>query len=190
MTYPSFSSGEVLTAADMNAVGLWKVGETTFTNQASPIYNNIFTTNYDVYRLVIRVGVASSGTNAYLRMRLVNSGGTVQTTNYVAKSLWSNTGVANTVFADQDTSSITFPLGPIGNTDNPGSMSVDIYNPFSSGSFTLYNGNFFGTQNGVANYMGLFGGAHQVVASYTGLNFIATTGNISGTVAVYGYRKA
>lgn len=190
MTYPSFTSGEVLTAADMNAVGLWKVGETTFTNQASPIYNNIFTTNYDVYRLIIRIGVASSGTNAYLRMRLVNSGGTIQTTNYTAKSLWSNVGVANTLFADYDSVSNAYSLGPIGNTDNPGSMSVDIYNPFVSTSFTLYNGNFFGTQNGTANYMGLFGGAHQTVASYTGLNFFANTGNITGTVAVYGYRKA
>lgn len=190
MTYPSFSAGDVLTAADMNAVGLWKVGETTFTNQASPIYNNIFTTNYDVYRLVIRVGVASSGTSAYLRMRVVNSGGTAQTINYTAKSMWSNVGLANAVFADYDQASTGMPLGPIGNTDNPGSMSVDIYNPFLSTSFTLYNGNFFGTQNGTANYMGLFGGAHQTVASYTGLNFFANTGNITGTVAVYGYRKA
>ncbi len=48
MTYPSFSAGDILTAADMNAVGLWLVKtQTVGTAVASVTVTDAFSSTYD-----------------------------------------------------------------------------------------------------------------------------------------------
>jgi hypothetical protein len=53
MTFPSFVSGEVLRAEDMNAVGMWRVAGGTFTN-ATTVDVTGFSSDYTFYRLVYR----------------------------------------------------------------------------------------------------------------------------------------
>jgi len=62
MSFPSFSAGEVLTAADMNAVGLWLVSTTTIgTGVTSVPVNNCFSSTYQNYRIVIENESSNGG---------------------------------------------------------------------------------------------------------------------------------
>ena len=53
-TPPVFSAGAVLTASQMNAVGMWLVKSDTFTNgSSSKTISNVFSSDYQNYRVVI-----------------------------------------------------------------------------------------------------------------------------------------
>lgn len=193
MAIKTFSSGEVLTAADTNTYlnngGLVYVGASSFTNQASHTFNNIFTLTYDHYRVIFQM-TPNPNTSAYAAFRMVDAGGTIQTTNYTAKSIWMNISNSTIGFNDYDLSFVNAPIGPLSSTI-PGAVSLDIYNPRVSTLQTSWNGISTAQQTGVANYTAFIGGQHQVAAAYTGLNVITRTGqNISGSITVYGYRKA
>ena len=70
-TPPTFSSGAVLTAAQMNSVGLWLVAGGTVTSGSSFDVNSCFTSDYDSYKIVlsnIRVAAATPD----IQIRLMN----------------------------------------------------------------------------------------------------------------------
>ena len=57
MTYPTFNSGDVLTAAEMNAVGLWLVKTQTIGTAVSSVtVTGAFSTDYDAYQIVVTGG--------------------------------------------------------------------------------------------------------------------------------------
>ena len=53
MTFPSFVSGEVLRAEDMNAVSSWKLVDTDFTTSTLVEVENVFSADYDHYEVVL-----------------------------------------------------------------------------------------------------------------------------------------
>ena len=90
MTYPSFTSGEVLTAADMNAVGLWLVKtQTVGTAVASVTVTDAFSSTYDNYRIIYTGGAASTSCVLSLQFGI---GGTMTTTNYYGVAAYANLG--------------------------------------------------------------------------------------------------
>jgi hypothetical protein len=94
MTFPSFVSGEVLRAQDMNAVGMWKVIPTSVVNgtitstgtvnisagSASVSVNGAFTSDYNHYRIIYTLFGSSGG--AFARMRLRAAGTDLIGPNY------------------------------------------------------------------------------------------------------------
>lgn len=80
MSYPSFTTGEILTAADMNAVGLWQVSTGSFTNAAS--FDVIgFTSTYQNFRLLLTVG-RTTGTGGAAILGTARTASSGYTTNY------------------------------------------------------------------------------------------------------------
>lgn len=77
MGYPDFSSGEVLTSADMDRVGLWRVGSVTATG-ATIALDNVFTTTFSRYRIFITQTNATATGTTLFRFR---AGGTAIATN-------------------------------------------------------------------------------------------------------------
>jgi len=109
MSYPSFNVGEVLTAADMNAVGLWLVKTQTIGTSVSSVQvTSAFSANYDNYLIILAGG---SGTQAGLRMTL---GAT--TTGYYSHTVY-NVYTTNTVLG----------FGP-GNSNNWGNAGYSTSN--------------------------------------------------------------
>ena len=101
-TPPVFSSGAVLTAAQMNSVGIWKVGSQTVGNAVAFVtVSSVFTSDYDNYKIVYLGGV-SSASAVLFRIQLGGIAGgyfssgmqqsatsaTVVTTNVAAGALW------------------------------------------------------------------------------------------------------
>ena len=90
MTFPSFSVGEDLTAADMNAVGLWRVtptsvsgtgtsiasnGDVIITNGGSNFtVNGAFSSSYSNYKLLFRDFRSSGNTGLFFALGTSNTG--------------------------------------------------------------------------------------------------------------------
>jgi len=70
MTFPSFSVGETLRSADMNAVGMWRTGGFTFTGQTTAQINNCFTADFDKFLVAYNLRVSGGTSGLYLRFSL------------------------------------------------------------------------------------------------------------------------
>jgi hypothetical protein len=186
MTYPSFSAGEVLRAADMNAVGLWRVGGGALST-ATTDFVGCFTGDYTDYRIVIDQITWSGTGDLYFRML---DGTTPETS---ALYSWAYNGIsavnvaANSVGNGQD-------LGYLGTSNNGlnnsvvGSASFDIYAP-NIAVRTLLTGSGIGVVTDFVSKVGI--AAHNVGTAYNGIRLLTGSAvTMTGNVSIYGYRKA
>jgi hypothetical protein len=176
-TPPVFSSGAVLTAAQMNSVGLWLISKSTIP-ASSLLYTTptVFSSDFDNYRVIIR-GVKSSAVSDLL----INFGGT--TTGYYGSAYFDNYNGAVTG-TNRRNNGANLYIGGVETTLGEQVISMDIANPFIAMS-TSINGGYYG--NG---YSGWFGGTQANATSFTTLTVRPATGTITGgTITVYGYRS-
>ena len=175
-TPPTFSAGAVLTAAQMNAVGLWEIKADTIGSAVATVtVSNAFSADYDAYRVIITGG--SSTTNNYIKLTL----GATATGYYAGYSGVTFATGAAALGADNNGTSWT-AAGYAQTTTLQ--MNVDIINPFLT-EFTYVNGFLIDGTSG-RSYAGYLNNS----TSYTAFTLTATSGTwTGGTVRVYGYRN-
>jgi len=185
MTFPSFSSGEVLRAADMNAVGLWLVKTQTLSGTATQV-NDCFTADYNSYRIVFSNLTFSAIDLVTLRMV---AGTTPDTSsNYYHSRLEIRNSDGAVTGAGLNGSSYFLP-GTAGFTTASGG-TIDMYNPYSNAFATAYNSNGVDTRtDGAAARYG--GGFFNATTRFNGLWISSLSGSrtMGGTVSVYGYKN-
>lgn len=176
-TPPDFSVGQVLTSATMNQVGLWLIKTQTIGSTVSSVtVTDVFSADFDVYRVTISGATTSSGT-AFMRLQLANLGNHYGSL-YYDEYTGSNTAINRTNAA----ASANISVG--GTASTSVGTSFDIHNPFGSSAYTTWNGTYFG-----GLYTGFFAGSYRVNASFTGISFLMTSGTMTGgIIRVYGYR--
>ena len=176
MSFPSFASGEVLTAADMNAVGLWLVKTQTIgTGVSSVTVSDAFSSLYDTYLITISGGSNSADSQLNLRLGAVTSGYRYQ---YIFGA-WAGTASAvGSVVAS------SFEYVGIGNTEGL-HMSCTVMSP------NLAKSNRIVADGATAaNYSGNTTGLLPGTAQYTAFTVLAQAGSMTGgTIRVYGYQK-
>jgi len=177
-TPPVFVSGAVLTAAQMNQIGLWKIVDEDFTASASIVVDNCFSADFENYRILMRYSSTSGTTTVGMRLRVA---GVNATSNYDLQSnLFSNTTLTaarvsagtSWVVEGADTSRATF-------------VAMDIQAPAlaANTSFVTLNVRDATIQNRFS------GGMHSDTTIYDGFNLIMTGGvSVTGSLTVYGYR--
>jgi hypothetical protein len=178
MTFPSFTTGEVLTAADMNAVGLWLVKTQTIGSAVTSVtVTNAFSSTYDNYRILIGGGVGS--TNITLSLRLgASSTGYYSIINYADYA----TNTTPKSVGDNNGAQWTY-VGYAG--ANYLQASFDLINPNLARWTMLNNASWAAT-----TVAGSINGAHQVATAYTDFTLGVNTGTLTGgTIRVYGYRN-
>jgi hypothetical protein len=177
-TPPDFSSGAVLTAAQMNSVGLWLVkSQTVGTGVASVSVTGAFSADYDNYRIIYTNGAASVNTSINLSL-----GAT--TTNYFNSTTYSL--YATGAFGATANNGVSPAFVYAGSMDATQGvfLTVDLFSPFLSRP-TGYGGSFI-----VTDVAGHTGGIQKSNTSFTGFTVTANAGTITGgTIRVYGYRK-
>lgn len=185
-TPPDFTTGQVLTAAQMNAVGLWEISTNTL-NAVTNNISNVFSSDYDAYKVVISDLSNATTTTREVNLRFRSSSGDDSTSNYFVGTILQYGGSA---FNDASSGNNRFTLAFIGSgANNGGSGTFDIINPNLAKATTIY-GNLTAYQPNVAAYvMRTHAGGINTNTVYTGFSIIGTTDNLSGTVRVYGYRK-
>ena len=179
-TPPDFTAGAVLTAAQMNAVGLWHVDTVVGGNGVSSLaVPDVFSADFYNYRVIIRGGTIATGTN--VRMRLGASA-----TGYYAAHEYISFAALQILGGDVNATYWT-SVGrstPTNGTD----ATFDLYNPFEAAR-TRIHAMFvdMSTTGGAQTSLGY----HNTATSYTGFTIYTTSGNWTSdlTVTVYGYRN-
>lgn len=175
-TPPTFSTGAVLTAAQMNSVGLWLVkSQTVGSGVSSVTVTGAFNADYENYRIIISgVDCASGGFVWYTQL------GGVASNYYGSLYIDAYTGASTTTF--RTNAGISLPIG-VQDLDNT-TVCLDVLRPYVN-TVTTLNGNHYG-----GGYSGWVGGAHAANASHTSINFYLGSGTMTGgTIKIYGYRN-
>ena len=155
--------------------GLTHINTTTFSAVSSVSLDNVFTRDYENYRIILSFSAGSA--NMTMRLR---ASGTDSSASYILRGFnVSDTSNSNAIANDaaqwdlatlSDASCVTFDLL------KPQIVEKTTLTGFSVGSFSLASTS--------GHY---FVGAHYVDGSYDGLTFFGTS--ITGTIRVYGYKN-
>ena len=196
MPVPDFAPGEVLTAAAMDSIGLWRItptvsgtgmsvsgSEAVMTNVASGEIRSVFSSSYRHYKVIIQHSV-STGLDIYIRML---SGTNTEENGTVYR--WAATGwyAAGLPFNDQSTGANALFIGPSTLSDaGTAFRTLEVLGPNVAGR-TWWTGNlgFEWTSNEV--YLRTIAGEVDTATQYTGFKIYTSTGNMTGTIKVYGY---
>lgn len=177
-TPPDFTAGAVLTAAQMNKIGLWHITTVTGGNGTSSVaVDNVFSADYLNYRITVSGGTIATATN--LRMRLGASA-----TGYYSAQEFISFAAAQVLGGDVNAAYWTV-VGR--STPTNGSDSTfNLYRPFEA-ERTRIHAMFvdMSTTGGAQTSLGY----HNVATSYSGFTLFTTSGNWTSdlTVTVYGY---
>ena len=179
MSFPSFSAGEVLTAADMNAVGLWLVSTTTIgTGVTSVPVNNCFSSNFKSYRIVIENNDTNGAASHDIQLQ-----GITTANYYMAGHFWAWTVAASTT-AYAPAPLTTFIVSANTASGSGTQIIMDITNP--NLALRKYGWATSSAGNGAltVNLLSLS------TAAATGFT-LGKSGNTmtGGTIRVYGYRN-
>jgi hypothetical protein len=183
MAVKTFTTGEVLTAADTNTYlnngGLVWISSTTVGSAvASVTISNCFSSTYDNYRIVYN-GIQTSGTNA-IGLTLNGSAGST----YNDAGFYIATGTA-TIVTETLAATVRIRIGicEAGPTTLAGWF--DCFGPNVSGR-TWANGGSM-----TPNYSNWRQGTDTNTASHVSFTLTPLAGTFTGgTITVYGYRKA
>jgi hypothetical protein len=182
-TPPVFSAGAVLTAAQMNAIGMWETAQVNWTSGGTVNVNNCFTSDFSNYRIIIRNAKhATTSVNILLRFRA--SG-----TDTAAGYYWSRRFIPMGGAGGGDTGgSNTTDIVPgiVAGVSNAGAGSIDVYDPQKA---AVTSCTFQGIWTVTTGEASMGSGFLNNTTQYDGFSLIANTGNFTAlSVYVYGYR--
>jgi hypothetical protein len=183
MSVKSFKTSGV--GVDLAPQGLVLINTTSFSGVAGQSVNDVFSATYRNYRIVMEL-TGTSGTATQLNMRIRNAGSDL-TTTYNSEMKFSAYGSNSNSFNDNANATDRWILGLVPNAgDSRFTASLDYYNPFASVA-KIITGFSTGTKTGAYRGFAIFGGDHATTSSYDGFTIFPQSGNITGSVSVYGY---
>jgi hypothetical protein len=163
-------------------VGLVHINTTSFSGVASQSINDVFSTSFDNYRAVLKVDGTASG---LISFRLRVSGSDATGSNYEQQGVRIRSG---TIANPEGTAlGASFRLLDVTLNTPKNGVSFDLISPFLAEN-TQYNSAGFEFQ-AAAQAAEFRAGNHNLNTSYTGLTLFPASGNITGTISIYGYRK-
>jgi mevalonate kinase len=158
-------------------------GAVTFSGASSVSLNSCFSSSYDNYKILVVLDSQSASDSFRVRMRA--SGTDATGSDYGTVQYYGTTG-SGTMTVQQD-ASIAFSY--VGDYNSTGSTSCDftIFKPFSVVR-TKYNWHTTMDYNGATRIF-TGSGIHKQSTSYDGITFYAASGNVTGTIRVYGMKN-
>ncbi len=158
-------------------------GQVSFSASSSVSLNDIFSSTYTNYKILIDTDSTEADTALTMRMRV--SGADNSSNNYRWASGYKDTGAG--AIAGQSGSGLTSSFRVMAHSSSGRSFSsLDFFNPFTAEE-TGYVGNYF--QIASSGFAQFVGGNMSVTTSYTGFTLITLAGTMTGSVSVYGYRN-
>ena len=182
MTYPVFTTGEILRAADMNAVGLWKITTVTMTNSLTNIAN-CFSSNYENY--LVTINFTATSANQFVGFQFSNGGTPVTLGNY--KYAFQTTTAGGVASSLASTSNTGVVLGFTGTASPNGSSILTIFQPNISGRTYGSQQRYEFDSATFNSRQGMF--VYDAVTAFDGLTIITGGSNIGATITIYGYQK-
>jgi hypothetical protein len=174
------------TALGTKKSGLVLLNTTTFSAQSSQAVNSVFSATYRNYRITFDITGNTADATIYLKFR---SGTTDNSTSYYYQlgQFTESSTLTYAVAANQTTG---FSICEVdgANSVHYQALSIDIFRPFEAvytaghlqASSQSTGGALLGRQGALQ---------HLQAVSYDGINIIASAGNITGAIQVYGYNQ-
>ena len=176
LTLPS-GTGTIATTTDQ---GLVHINTTTFSAVSSVSINNVFTSTYQNYRIVINL-VSSISNEIRFRMR---ASGTDNTgANYAIQYTFASGAITEATRQTGQTAAWFFSSS--GNYESVG--AYDIGSPQLAKQTTLVGSQVYDQAT-----IGLISWAanHDQSTAFDGITIIAGSGTMTGTIRVYGYKNS
>ena len=180
-TPPIFTSGAILTAAQMNAVGMWKIASgtaslTTTATQFATVFNN---TDYPNYKLFITTTAASTSNKLLLRF-LVGTSPAISA--YYGAGIGGAQGSNTTVYFERSSNASALSITKTATSRRV--TAFDILNP-NTAIETTYSGYYTDVDNADAY---TWGGIHLATTAYNGFDIATSVGTQTISYQLYGYR--
>jgi hypothetical protein len=168
-----------------SAQGLTLINTTSFSGVASQSFNNVFTTTYDNYQIVCKI-VGSTNLAVNLRMRV--GGVSASGSDYRFSNFFTSGGAANGNEASSNSASSAQIGGNIFSSSYFANQRIEMFQPFLTERTTAVLQSVSPINTTAQLNSTCFGGFfHNLATSYDGFELIASTGNITGNVSIYGY---
>ena len=158
-------------------------GTVSFSGASSVSLNNVFSSTYTNYKIVITGTGPSDTFNFRFRVGGADSTGS----EYWYVFAWMSSSAASMQTPTVAENATSFKIGEFGGSAN--TITFDVGGPFLAATTAMNIHNSFsrGTSTGnMRSYIG--GGFHDLATSYTGFSFYCDSGTMTGTVSVYGYK--
>jgi len=164
------------------------INETEITSTVSSVdVQNVFSADYDIYKITVAINESSSGNQEWIRLRLINSSGSIVTASEYDYALYvmnSNASFYETRNTNQSADSYS-GIGYADDTGNGGAMYV--FNPYNSSSYTFMIAQS-GSSVGTVLYANKGISVHKSTEIITGINFHTIQSWGSGIIRTYGLR--
>ena len=154
---------------------------TAFTTSSTINVDNVFTTTYKMFLILVDITARSTSLQVFMKMRV---GGVNSSAGYYLAQFGGNYASAAMIFGSRANNGTSgWPITTsTASTSNP--IVINISDPAD-----VQSTNMSGTTPEVGNgYNYFFGGNHQAVTAYDGFSFITSTGTISGSYSIFGYK--
>lgn len=176
-----------LTTASANALyapasagGLVLINSTSFSEQSSVNINNVFSSTYESYRIIVEA-TAANNANVFFRFRSVTTD--LSTSYYGGGLLYETNGTFTSSGARNNGTEIMIQQS----THGGGPLALSIFDVYGMNSATHqvvgFNQSPYSGVGRSFAYMTTNGGTRD------GFVVFASTGTISGKVTIYGYKK-
>jgi hypothetical protein len=182
-TPPVFVAGSVLLASELNQIGLWRVkAETSFSAASSVTADNVFTSDFTNYRMLIRYQTSTTGAIS-MKMRV---GGVSASTNYNTQDLLAS---GTSLSGARLTAQTSAQIGVYTNGAFPSFITIDLSGPnlAENTQFTSVDSHNLGAFTSIRYATTI--GNHSTATAYDGIELLVASGNMTGTYTIYGYRK-
>jgi hypothetical protein len=181
-TPPDFTSGAVLTAAQMNAVGLWLVKtQTVGTAVSSVAVTGAFSADYDNYLVLLSGGTMSATADIGIQLG-------ASTTGYFGFMCYGVVTSGTVQGAPRNNTAVMSWQGGCTGAGQAAQLRSEILGPFKAAYTGFPAGNYRAV--GVDPQYGTMVGEHRVATSYTGFTLLPSSGTMTGgTIRIYGYRN-
>lgn len=188
MPLTTYTAGEVLTASSLNSNlsfaatsgGLTTVkAETSFSAVASVTFDNIFTTSFTNYRIIMQATAAAGAPQLNITLR---AAGTAASSNYQ----WNLLSVSGATVAGSSATAQTSWASGLLTTVSPGWYIIDLINP----QVAARTAATIMSNQGVSAISTIYWSANTNATSYDGLGWAPASSTITGSYTVYGYGEA
>lgn len=172
-----------INGGSLKPVGSNLITTQTFTTASSVAVDNCFSSTYTNYKMVIVYSAASA---ADIAVNLVGraGGADVTTANvwYMQSIAGNGTSITGYALSTGRVSALTsaYPTHT--------AQSVEVYSPFAAAN-TRYATQFLATTSTGQTYGYCFNGMYGATTSLDGIKLLPSSGTISGTISIYGYRN-
>ena len=187
MPLTTYTAGQVLTAASLNSnfavIGCEVIqASTTFTTASAVNVNNVFTAGYKKHTILIDFTAKSTSLQVFVKLR---NAGTDRSTAYYSGMFGADYASAATVYGSRANNATSgFPV-TLSSSSLSTQVEIDFFGATDSATTTTFRGFVPDTSNAYGLHNG---GIHAVVAASDGFSIIASTGTISGSYTILGYK--